>query len=123
MDPIATLVFVLLGALTVAALLNWTFEGEIRHLMVASFPERMLAGCPRSKLLLMTQEELTMFICGASDLPMFFRKLLTCPRCMSAHLSAFATLLALMTGLYWPVAPLVWAASAWLGYKLFLTAK
>jgi hypothetical protein len=118
MDPITTLAITMLCSLWVAAWLNWLFVGEVRHLIVTFFPARMLAGVPKCDILLMTHDELLMFICGKSELPMFFRKLLTCPLCMSAHVSTVGVIFGLIAGLPLGSAPLVWAASAWVGYKL-----
>ena len=117
------LVSLLLCSLWVAAWLNWLFNGEVRNVLVVCFPSRMLADTPRSEILLKSPSDLTVFICGVSDIPMFFRKLLSCPRCLSAYVSAAGTLVAVFAGLPALPAILVWAASAWIGLKLHTHIK
>lgn len=51
----------------------------------------------------------------------FFGKLLTCPFCLSYHVSAWLVVLAVCVGLLpWEVSPFVWLAAQFFGYQLYV---
>lgn len=112
----------------VTAWLEWMFRGEIRHAIIRwvlpkSWTHDLVClddGDP-IPLAAMDQDQLSAAII-ASSIPAFWRGVLTCPRCMSAHLSGVG-LLFVACYVPWPafpLLPLVWATSARAGLWLFV---
>lgn len=118
----SVLVIALLLAGWVAAWINWLFNGELRQFAVSKFfPRRWIGDTDRTEILFMTQEEFMTFACTVNGMPEFLRGVMTCPLCMSAHVAGVGTILAAypiyaMSGGYWMLIPLVWAASAVVGF-------
>lgn len=105
----------------VAAWLNWCFNGEIRHAIVAAFPEKWRNGVSRGDILDMDHDGLLVYLCAQSLAPEFLNRLLCCPACLSAYISAAGMLILLFVVplLMWPLLPLIWAAAAYAGLTLF----
>lgn len=113
----------------VAAWLEWMFRGDIRHAVVRwVLPKRWTHDVvlldPDDKepipLMAMDNAEISAAIL-ASSIPAFWRGVLTCPRCMSAHLSGVGSLCVMLYIPWqaWAVVPLIWASSARLGLWIF----
>ena len=134
MDPISHAAFALLltalNGLWVAAWLHWIFGGEIRHWVVRYlFPSKWLGGERRDAIKFLSHDEMDMYIATNLSMPAFLRGVMTCPGCMSAHLS-YLGLLAFYAACFLvssydlilaslPAFPLVWAGSAFTGRALF----
>ncbi len=120
MQTTSILTCVLLLSLWTAAWLNWCFNGEIRNWIVALFPESWRGGTPRREILDMAPEDLLLYLCATSTAPRFFSSVLTCPRCLSAHVAGVGAIIITSAGVLDPwLIPLVWAAGAWVGLQLF----
>lgn len=104
----------------VAAWLNWSFHGEVRHAIVAALPAKWRGGLSRDEVLDLSHDDLLVHLCATSTAPEFLNRLLCCSSCMSAHIGAVGTILAWFA-LSLPVAavPLVWAGGAYCGLQLF----
>lgn len=140
--------FVLLSGWT-AAWLEWLFRGEIRHAIVRwLLPPAWtqdVVGMDGDEVIpveFLSSDDLSAAIAASYTMPAFLRGILTCPRCMSAHVAGAGALLltacrawsllgfwlggangcqllseAIATAL---CLPLVWATGAFVGYKLFI---
>jgi hypothetical protein len=118
----AVITITLLLAAWTAAWLNWLFNGEIRQFLASwLFPGHWLGSRSRAAIAHMDNEEFMIFLCTSPGIPEFFRGVLTCPMCLSAHITGVGTLLVCrpiytLSGGYWELIPLVWAAAAVIGY-------
>lgn len=122
---IQVIIVTLLLAGWVAAWCNWLFNGEIRQFVVSRFPRRWLGSRDRSDIVHMGRDEFTLFVCTVDGMPEFLRGVLTCPLCLSAHIAGAGAILAarpiyVLSGGFWELIPLAWAAAAVIG---FLTIK
>jgi hypothetical protein len=117
-----------LDALLCAALLGgWTFmwlvwmlDADVRSWLAAGlFPGKWLGARTRSSIASMSPTAFVKWLVS-SQVPLQVCQLVTCPRCLSAHLSAVGTLLLAASGaLSWWLAPLSWAAGAGIGNLLY----
>lgn len=130
----ALLTAAILTALWVAAWLHWTFNGEVRQFLFAFvLPASWRSGRSREDVASMTQTDMETFLAIESAAPHIVNGALSCPGCLSAHLSVsgtafawFALVAPQMTTTEWlPAAaailaiPLVWSAGAWIGHRLY----
>lgn len=118
---ISILIVTLLLAGWVAAWINWLFNGEIRQFVISKFPRKWIGQADRTDIMFLTKDELMKFICTVDGMPEFLRGVLTCPLCMSAHVAGVGTILAaypiyVLSGGFWSLIPLVWAAAAVVGF-------
>lgn len=121
----------LVVALWVAAWLHWFFVGDLRRFLFNYvFPSKWRGGLTRAEL---SSGDLQVFL-AMSPAPSFVSGVLSCPGCLSAHLSAVGTFIAVVAFLPWAgcvtspsvesilpllFAPaLIWAGGAWLGHRL-----
>lgn len=131
------LIAVTLVTLWVAAWLHWVFVGSVRQFLFAKvFPRRWSESRSTRELLAMPSSAANPgyigdFLMLESKAPSFVNGVLSCPGCLSAHLSAVGTVLA-ATLLPWEQVaesgpdmlaaisslPLIWAAGAWIGHRL-----
>lgn len=127
----------------VAAWLGWMFDGEIRHAIIRwVLPARwtwdvvFLEDDYPIPVSVMSNDELTAAIAGSARMPRFLIGILTCPRCMSAHLAwvgllpvavAHLVLAVAACGFYGTIVqlaelallPLCWGFGAWAGHHVF----
>ena len=121
-----------LDALLCAALLGgwtfmwlvWSFDADVRSWVVACvFPRKWIGERSRSSIALMSPTAFVKWLVS-SGTPMSVCQLITCTRCLSAHLAGAGSILLVVSGAVsiWLV-PLVWAAGAGIGNLLYGTYK
>jgi hypothetical protein len=120
LDLIGILLATILTSAWVSAWLNWCFHGEVRHALVAAFPAKWRGDVSREEIMGMSADDLLVHLCGVSKAPEFLNRLLCCPSCLSAYISATGALFAAIGfGLPLLSVPLVWAAAAYCGLQVF----
>lgn len=118
----AILILTLLLAGWVAAWSNWIFNGEIRQVVVSKlFPRKWIGSVDRNDIAYMNRDEFLIFLCTVSGMPEFVRGVMSCPLCLSAHIAGVGALIAVrpiyvLSGGFWELIPLVWAAAAVVGF-------
>lgn len=118
---LSLIIITILLAGWVAAWLNWTFNGELRQFIVSRFPRKWIGPVDRIDIVHMDRDEFLIFLCTVSGMPEFLRGVLSCPLCLSAHIAGAGALLSIrpiyvLSGGFWELIPLVWAAAAVIGY-------
>ncbi len=99
--------------------LTWSFEADVRAWIAALFPRKWMGGTPRSHVAIMSPHSLDKWLV-ASNAPLFVCQLMSCPKCYSAHVSAYGSILvAVVSGLPILAIPLAWAFGAGIGYILY----
>lgn len=100
--------------------LVWWLDADVRSWIVACvFPRKWLGGRARSSIAAMSPLAFVKWLV-ASGAPMFVCQLITCPRCLSAHMAGIGTIFIAADGKVslW-LAPVVWAAGAGIGNLLY----
>jgi hypothetical protein len=104
--------------------LVWLLDADVRSWIAAVvFPKRWLGGRSRSAIGAMSPVAFVKWLVS-SGAPMFVCQLVTCPRCLSAHLAGAHTILVIADDKVSPLlAPVVWAAGAGIGNLLYAHYK